>query len=300
MNTAKQSVQRDFFLGDEWLYYKIYTGHKTADKILTEVILPVTSQLIDQELIKKWFFIRYSDPNFHLRVRFCFEPENIASITNLMNDALKPYKQENLLYKIQTDTYSREIERYGDNTIELAETIFYHDSNMIVKMIDMIEGDEGEQIRWLFAMKAVNTFLDDCHLNEENKVEFMNRLAESFGREHNMNKNLKRQLDNKFRQERSIINNILDSSNDDESEMKPLLDYLKEKSENIKPVISQILELKESNELNTEFNSLVGSYIHMLLNRLFKSKNRLHELVIYYFLHKHLKSELARKKYSKK
>ena len=300
MNTAQKSVQRDFFLGDEWLYYKIYTGHKTADKILTEVILPVSNQLIEQNLIKKWFFIRYNDPNFHLRVRFCFELNKIAEITSLMNNALKPYKQENLLYRIQTDTYSREIERYGDNTIELAETIFFHDSNMIVKMVDMIEGDEGEQIRWLFAIRAVNTFLDDCNFKEDDKIEFMGMLAENFGREHNMNKSLKRQLDNKYREERSIIINILDHANDDGSELKPLFDLLKEKSKNIEPTIKQILELKKNNKLNTEFNSLAGSYIHMLLNRLFKSKNRLHELVIYYFLHKHLKSEAARKKYSKK
>ena len=42
---------------------------------------------------------------------------------------------------------------------------------------------------------------------------------------------------------------------------------------------------------------LMGSYIHMLINRLFKSKQRLHEMVIYDFLFRYYKSEIAKKKY---
>jgi hypothetical protein len=40
-------IQRTFILGDRWLYYKIYTGPKTCDAVLTEIIKAVAEQLIE-------------------------------------------------------------------------------------------------------------------------------------------------------------------------------------------------------------------------------------------------------------
>ncbi len=58
--------KRSFIPGSEWIYYKIYCGVKTADKILTETIKPLVEQLKMLNLIEKWFFIRYSDPDTHI------------------------------------------------------------------------------------------------------------------------------------------------------------------------------------------------------------------------------------------
>ncbi|HBX51207.1 MAG: hypothetical protein A2275_06955 [Bacteroidetes bacterium RIFOXYA12_FULL_35_11] len=62
-------TSRYFIPGSEWLYYKIYCGPKTADTIIENVFLPVSSKLFENSLIKKWFFIRYSDSDLHLRFR---------------------------------------------------------------------------------------------------------------------------------------------------------------------------------------------------------------------------------------
>lgn len=68
---------------------------------------------------------------------------------------------------------------------------------------------------------------------------------------------------------------------------------LKIKSKNLKPIINDI-SLKLKKDLSTD--SLLSSYIHMMLNRLFRSKNRIHELVIYDFMYQYYKSEIAREK----
>lgn len=39
-------LKRTFFIGDEWLYYKVYCGVKTADIILAEVVKPLTEEFI--------------------------------------------------------------------------------------------------------------------------------------------------------------------------------------------------------------------------------------------------------------
>ena len=74
-------IQRNFSIGSEWLYYKLYTGHKTADFILTEVIKPLTEEFLEKGLIDKWFFIRYADPKHHIRLRFhCLDTKNIGKV----------------------------------------------------------------------------------------------------------------------------------------------------------------------------------------------------------------------------
>ncbi len=146
-----KNIQRNFILGDTWLYYKIYTGPKTSDSVLTGIIKPVAEQLIADNIIDKWFFIRYADPKHHIRVRFHYsQSENIAIIINSLSPYLRPLVEQDHIWKVQIDTYHREIERYGSNTMELSESLFYYDSKMIVDFIDMIEGAEGEEIHFFF------------------------------------------------------------------------------------------------------------------------------------------------------
>ncbi|MGQ1910157.1 thiopeptide-type bacteriocin biosynthesis protein [Marinifilum sp. RC60d5] len=298
MIESQSIVKRTFILGDEWLYYKLYCGPKTADDILVQIIKPVAEKLLSKKIIDKWFFIRYTDPKTHLRVRFHYNnPEYIYHIISLINNASLSFIENDLLWKIQTDTYQREIERYGENTIELAEELFFHDSEMIINMIDMIEGDEGEIIRWLFAVKAIDSLLNDFNYDDQQKLDLLESLKEGFGREFGMNKMLKLQLDKKFRNKRKEISEILNKELDSQSKMKPLFELLELKSLKIKRIVDKILLFQKEEMLVRSLDDLMGSYIHMLLNRLFKSKQRLHEMVLYDFLYRNYKSEIAKKKY---
>jgi thiopeptide-type bacteriocin biosynthesis protein len=298
---TKQKVPRTFSLGSEWLYYKIYCGVKTADTILTEVINPLTEQLIKEKLIDSWFFIRYADPELHLRVRFHFtDLKHIGTVIGLFQNSIKEYEQNGLIWKTQTDTYQREIERYGENTMLLGEQIFHYDSKCIVDMLEMIDGDEGEEIRWLFAIRSVHELLSNFNYSFEQKRDLLEDLKTGFAIEFNMNKDLKMQIDKKFRTYRKSIADILDTKNDETSELQPFFELLNKKSISIKPIVNQILELNQNNKLPLSLNDLLASYIHMLLNRLFKNKQRLHEMVIYDFLWRTYRSELAKHKQLKK
>src|SRR5207302_1688840 len=56
--------------GSDWLYVKLYTGTATADQLLRDVVAPVVEQALATGAAERWFFIRYGDPDWHLRVRF--------------------------------------------------------------------------------------------------------------------------------------------------------------------------------------------------------------------------------------
>lgn len=299
-NNTRVKLQRTFIIGDEWLYYKFYLGPKTADLILTEMIKPAVEKLLSEGFIDKWFFIRYQDPGIHIRVRFhLIKPTFLFNVVQLLQSLSRPYIEQDLIWKVQVDSYQREIERYGIDSMELAENLFFHDSRMIVDMLDMIAGDEGEKYRWMFAIRAVDALLEDFHFEPERKLELLSILKENFGREFGINKSLREQLKVKYRDERKAIEIVLDRGQDEESEMKPLFDLLARKSQAITPIVNAILESEQKNRLRPARNDLVGSYIHMLLNRLFRSKQRVHELVIYDFLWNFYRSDLARKKHGK-
>ena len=83
---------------------------------------------------------------------------------------------------------------------------------------------------------------------------------------------------------------------DQESDLKPIWNFLVQKTENTKDIVNEILVLHQKNELDTDFDELIYSMIHMLLNRLFISKQRMHELVVYDLLHSYYKSMIARNK----
>jgi len=290
------TMQRSFIVGSEWLYYKIYTGPKTSDMVLTDIIKPAVAHLLENNSIDKWFFIRYNDPKHHIRVRFHYnKPEDVAEIINALYKPLREYTDEDLIWKIQLDTYQREIERYGKKTMEESETLFFLDSTMILDFLDMIDGDEGEELRWLFGVRAIDQKLQDFGYSEDDKMALLERLKIGFGKEFGMNKGLKKQLDKKFKNEHDKMKDFLSLERATAADYTPIIDVLTQKSERSEEVVKDILSRIDKPELD----DLMGSYIHMLMNRLFRSKNRLHEMVIYDLLFRTYKVAWGIRKFKK-
>jgi lantibiotic biosynthesis protein len=293
----QKEVARKFSPGSEWVYFKLYCGAKSADKILLEAIKPLTEKLAQENKIDKWFFIRYNDPDFHLRLRLhVAESRNIGDVITQVNAFISPFEKSGYIWKLQMDTYNREVERYGFNTIELSETLFCHDSNAMLALLDNTWGDAREQARWVWGLRAIDELLNSFQLTLQNKLSLLTELKNAFAAEFNMDKLLKMQLDQKHRANKKVIEQILDSSNDLLNELSPLIDIIKEKSANIESVTETILDIQAEGELQVPLADLLNSYIHMLLNRLFPSNQRLHEMVAYDFLFRYYQSATARKK----
>ena len=129
----------------------------------------------------------------------------------------------------------------------------------------------------------------------DEKLNFIEKLKTGFASEFELNKELNKQIDFKYRKFKYAIQEILlddiSETNNEYSEIKNLLfDF----NINISSLISVLLDLKKSNLLIININSLLSSYIHMSMVRLFKSKNRMHEMIVYDFLYRYYKSLKAR------
>lgn len=291
------TTKQNFSIGSEWLYFKIYCGVKTADQILIEIIKPIVEDLISEKTVIKWFFIRYADPEFHLRIRLNINNiKSLGSIIQLFNNTLEPLIEQNLVSKIQTDTYKREIDRYGANSIELAESLFYSDSSFVCNFLSLLDSESGTKIRWQIALRSTDEFLNEFNYSVEEKYNVFTSLSTAFFKEHGGKKELKLQLDNKFRDLRKDIEEAIDKTEDQSKEFFPVVKLLESRKSLNEDAISQLLNLKTANSLKVDLTSLICSLIHMNLNRIFTNKGRKHELVVYDFLSRYYKSSIAKEK----
>lgn len=297
-------VVREFGLGSEWLYVKIYTGNKSADRVLTEVVSPLARQLTASGVVDRWFYIRYYDPDPHLRVRFHGggDPGYWKTVLDALQAALRPYVENGLVVKLVTDTYQRELERYGDTTMELSEALFWSDSLAVAGFLDLIEGDEGERYRWLFALRNVDALLDDFGYPTERKRALLQFLRDAFYGEFSggsRSERLLHSLNDKYRADAKAVQGILAPGQDEElAEAVACFAERSERNRGIAARIAAALAGDGSSPAVTRqrLDDLLGSYIHMTLNRTFLARQRMHELVVYHYLAKYYESQLARQK----
>jgi lantibiotic biosynthesis protein len=278
----------------EWLYYKIYCGVKSADKILTEAIKPVTELLYEKGLLAQFFFIRFSDPLFHIRFRVRVAPGASADAAGkLVSEYIQPFQASGHVWKVQTDIYNREIERYGANTMEHAESIFHYDSIAVLGMLSETWGDDREQVRWLWAMRAINGLFDVFTVPVDDRMKICDTMRQAFASEFNGDGFLREQVNTKYRANRSHIERIMKKKYDEQSNLQPLLALLAQKNKDMEPVAASVKTIIDSGAGEVMLFDLLGSYIHMLVNRVVASKARLHEMVLYEFLYRHYKGVLA-------
>ncbi|HEY0652989.1 MAG TPA: lantibiotic dehydratase [Chryseosolibacter sp.] len=289
--------ERDYPPGSEWHYVKIYCAVKTADLILVEVIKPLVEELLRESIIQKFFFIRYYDPDHHLRIRFHGQGLFFAQVTERLNTALEPFIASNLIFNIQTEMYSREIERYGAKNINNTESLFFADSVATLEILSLLEGDEGDDLRWKLAIKGVNDMLDAFNFSLAIKKDLMYSLSIGFAKEFNADdQETKKQLSAKFRECRPSIRLMFEEEVDQGNELFTVWQIFQRRKEAIASCAGEINNLVAQKELSVGILDLLASYIHMFLNRFLRSKQRLHEMVIYDLLHQHYKSLLAQHK----
>lgn len=279
-------VERNNIIGGEWIYYKIYSGVESADELL-KTVHEMASKLVDSKIIDLWFFIRYADPKQHLRIRFkCTDSMSIGSVISEMHKILNPLVDQDLIWKVQLDTYNREIERYGKNTMEYSEILFYYDS---LTIIEYLKHFDDENLRWMFALLAIDNHLDIFNYNLAEKYALLEGLSSGFKNEFMQSKNLNQALNDKYRLYRKDIEKIFNKS----YEYSVIYEILENKKKNLEYISEEILSLREKKSLLVDFDELSSSYIHMTMNRIFSADNRKFEMVCYNFLARYYKSKIA-------
>ena len=287
---------RRFPPGSEWLYAKLYTGTASADRVLSETVRPLVAEAMRSGAADRWFFLRYGDPDWHVRLRLHGNPRTLGSeVLPAMYESLRPLIRDGLVWRVQLDTYEREVERYGGpQAIELAERIFHVDSEAALEVLAQLEGDDGADARWRLAARGIDMLLSDLGLDMEARRTLVSRLRKRYGAEFRSGKNLNIQMGARFRKERRDLERLLDPEMAADHPLRPAIDPLRERSARLAPLVSELRTLQAAGRLAAPFDDVAASYVHMHVNRLLRSAHRPHELVLYDFLERLYESRAAR------
>jgi thiopeptide-type bacteriocin biosynthesis protein len=282
-------MNRVLSLGSEWVYFKIYSGYKIADVILLEYLKEKIELLESKKYIKKWFFIRYNDSDSHIRIRFqVTKTEDVYYVIKELNPVFEDVLHKNFIWKLQSDTYLREIERYGLDTMEGSETLFYFDSKMIMDYLVLNKDFEKEETQLFFSLLSIDSFLNTFSLSTSDKLRLLDDMQLAFKQEFNATKVLKSELDKHYRTLENDISNCMNVILN--QELLPLYEIIEEKSRNIKPIVELI---KQNLEIN--LNNFLNSHIHMMINRQYTSRQREYETLVYDHLYRFYKTCYFRK-----
>ncbi len=294
---AQGQERRAFFPGGEWLYLKLFAGEATAERVLAETLGPLTRDLLAEGLIAKWHFLRFGDPDWHLRVRV--RPSagrRLGEVEPRVLEALAPWLVDGGIWKLEQGTYRREIQRYGgDAGIRLAEEIFAADSTAVAEIAGKYAGSAGVDARWRLALLGTDMLLDDLGLPPSAKLTLASRMRDYFGAEFGARSSRgKASLGARYRASRAELEDLFRAPQLPSHPLTPGIECLRARSRVVVGLRDELQALEDSALISTV--ELAESYVHMFVNRMMPSHPRVYELVIYEFLARHYRSLQARRK----
>jgi len=263
-------IKRIYAPGSEWLYIKIYSGAMVLEKMLLDKVFPLTCSMIDDNLIDKFFFVRYLDPDYHLRLKFHINDiDNVGKVLFRLRDTFEEDIKNHIIYRYEADTYVREIERYGAQQIADFETLFFNDSIFIINCLRSFPGYDND--RWITCCIVMNKYFDCLNFSLEERMDFCKTMSEAYNIEFFKDlKDAKIQMGNKYRYKKDLMFKMLGN----------------EKANRLTTYTNQIMSF--INNVTPEYaKTKLKLIIHMHVNRMFRTQQRAIECVIYNLMWKY-------------
>lgn len=288
---------RGFPPGSEWLYLKLYDGPHSLDRLLAGSLGEAIHHVLSLGQVKRWFFIRYRDPEPHLRLRFHAEPAHLEStVWPLLKATCASAMKAGTAWRLQLDTYEREVERYGGPAgIELVEDIFRADSEAVLEILRSYPGPEGARLRWRLTLRGMDALLDDLRLGLEVKQAITQGARTSLGDEFHADEGtFQEQLQHRYRRERRELEALLSQSPGEQGPTQAGLQAFARRGALLRPTVERLRQEEREGRLTVPIAHLAGSLLHMHVNRMLPDEQRAQELILHDFLNRTYRSRRAR------
>jgi class I lanthipeptide synthase len=232
-------------------------------------------------------------------VRFAGDPELVnGALLGRLSAAAAEAIDAGLTWRLQLDTYEREIERYGgDDGIALAERLFTADSDATLAIVETTPRDDGAIARWQLALRGIDQLLAAFELPLAARAALVTRMRDSFGVEHGLDTALQRQLGERFRTHRAAIAELLavpDDAGESDHDLAPGIAALAARGAVLRPMARELRAAEAAGRLDRSVDVLLDSYVHMHVNRMLTAAHRRQELVLYDLLRRHYDGIRAR------
>ncbi|WP_433498548.1 lantibiotic dehydratase [Sphaerimonospora sp. CA-214678] len=136
---------------------KLYGHPDRQTSILTRHLPPLLHELGDQA---EWWFLRYHDPDPHLRLRLTLPPDRFTPATAAIGAWSQRLRQAGLVAHVQWDTYFPETARFGGSAaMATAEAYFAADSATALAQLTTGSQANGPDLRALTAASMLDITL---------------------------------------------------------------------------------------------------------------------------------------------
>jgi lantibiotic biosynthesis protein len=261
-NLPIPSVERKRFPGEDWVYLKLYASFSQHEALLAGPLREIVHLLQEQELIDRWFFIRYADPEPHLRLRFhAKEGQDSSAILALVLPRSTLLARHGQIQRITLDTYEREVERYGGpEAIDPLEQVFMVDSVLISNIIAHQYTRHLTLDPLMVAVFTLNHFFTALGYDARQRLEWTYQASEKYAWSKEFHTERKRYCD--------LLSPRGEPSPDLARQRELLLDLVRPYEAFLDELGAQIHRLVEAKKLWVSEMSLLNSLAHMHVNRL--------------------------------
>jgi lantibiotic biosynthesis protein len=253
--------------GSDWIFIKLYGSKDRQNEFITNHISKFSENMLQNGFATSWFFMRYEDPESHIRLRFNGDStklttELIPSLYKWVNLCI----QEGFVKKITIDTYEREIERYGGPAlISAAEKVFFYDSRASAILIYLLRYNKIDFPDYVLgAISAIN-IMSQFKLNLEEQFDLLNNLVD------------KDRYRDEFRPWRRELMSIFNSPNWDNLIKKQngnmIIQAFQTRSDAIHSYREEII--KQGDNIWNDFPGIISSVMHLHFNRLLGTNREL-------------------------
>jgi thiopeptide-type bacteriocin biosynthesis protein len=259
--------------GSDWLYVKLYCPPALEEDLISQPLREFGEFAVSAGLASKWFFLRYSDPDPHVRLRFLGQPDDLVRrlvpevcswASELMTDGL--------CQRFCLDTYDRELERYGGAAgLSISESIFAADSHAVASLLGLAGRGDPCIDRTTLAVLSVDDLLAGLGLGEQERLAWYRRQATSH-----------HSTSAEFRRRQRVLRPLLGNPAQLAAEAggASLRHILEERHVTLAPLGKHLHELAERGELTKEPTALYSSYVHLHCNRLLGPGTSLEQLIM--------------------
>lgn len=261
--------------GSEWLYLKLYCSTFQANALIAGLIPALLKRF--GRYINDWFFIRYTDPEHHVRIRFRLSaPAKTGAMLVAVNQWLLRNPGAALLQNLLVDTYRPERERYGLVTMPLVEAVFRAGSELALGQIaGEQDGETAVIVTAAVCFLMVSKLIDLPAARQK----LTDTLFLQFYAEFGGNKTLLSACSSFYRDNRNALERLSGRLiTPDADEYCP----------GISGLARTLTALKSSfpREQGEQLNRLTADLVHMQINRMLISDWRRHELSVWFLLNK--------------
>ena len=279
--SAGAAVERSFTPGSAWLFVKLYTGTGGRPiRCCVSFVGPVVREAMQSRAVDRWFFIRYGDPDHHLRLRLHGAPTELwrtvwpqlqaaiaRSSTTVASGASRwtptSARSSGMAGRMTSVSprpcstrtarrYSRSWARH--RTLTMRGSI----------------SDCGSTLR------GMDQLLGDLAFDVEAKLAILESARRTFAAEFRVDGPFKGQIGERFRQEQPALIQLLDRSHDAASPLAPGFEVLASRSDALRPVAAELLARDRARRLSPPLRDVAAMTTALHANRLLRSAPREH------------------------